>query len=185
MRLPLRSLAILASSLVAAPPASATTSQEAVDFLNQQRAANQIPANVTLDDYRTTGCRNHNQYMEQNGLGHGEDPGKPGYTAEGADYSNSGEVLAEGGVQWSATVNPWDFAPLHQSLMFDPQVNSAGYDEAGGFACMRFGFDFASSPTPQLYAYTADSGRTDVPPKIVVNGEGPYAPQEAVGIPQG
>jgi hypothetical protein len=179
------SLLAVSAALIGAAPASATTAGEAIGFLNQQRAANSLPANVALDAYRTTGCANHNRYMAQNGIGHGEDPSKPGYTPEGADYSNSGEVVAEGAVGWTAAANPWDTAPLHQTLIFDPKVNSAGYDEAEGFACMRFGFDFTTPPAPAFYAYTGNLGRTDVPPIVTVLGEGPYAPQEAVGIPQG
>jgi hypothetical protein len=178
-------MATLAAALATAGPASATTSQEAVAFLNQQRFLNGIPSSVALDDYRTTGCHNHNRYMEQNGLGHGEEPGKPGYTPEGADYANSGEVLARGSFGFTAVSNPWDAAPLHQTLLFDPQVSSAGYDEDQGFACMRFGFDFSPVPQPVLYAFTSDRGRTDVPASVTVRGEGPYAPQELVGIPQG
>ena len=172
--------------MVAAAPANATTSEQAVAFLNQQRQANSIPAGLQVDAYRTTGCHNHNRYMDQNGgLQHGEEVGHPGYTAEGADYTNSGEVLAQGLTDWSAGSNPWDAAPLHQTLLFDPQVTSAGYDEYKSFACMRFGFSFTSSGDPAFYAYTGDHGRADVPFSITVRGEGPYAPQEAVGIPQG
>jgi hypothetical protein len=178
-------LAVATALLVFAAPASATTSQEAVSFLNQQRQANSIPSSVRIDDYRTTGCHNHNRYMEQNGLGHMEDPSKPGYTPEGADYTNSGEVLAQGGSGFTATSNPWDTAPLHQSLLFDPRVNSAGYDEDQGFYCMRFGFDFTAPAQPTFYAFTSDTGRVGVPFREVVAGEGPYAPQEAVGIDQG
>jgi hypothetical protein len=177
-------LPLLAALLLAAP-ASATTSQEAVAFLNQQRQANGIPSQVAFDSYRTTGCYNHDRYMEQNGLGHHEDPSKPGYTPEGADYTNSGEVLAQGFPSFTATSNPWDTAPLHQTLLFDPRVNSAGYDEDQGFTCMRFGFDFTTPASPVFYAFTSDTGRTGVPHREIVDGEGPYAPQEAVGIPQG
>src|SRR4051794_902016 len=112
MRLPVITIAAV---LVAAAPASATSASEAVSFLNQQRTANQIPAGVTVDAHRTTGCKNHNSYMAQNGgLVHGEEPGNPGYTDEGADYNNTSEVLAQGGTGWSASTNPWDAAPLHQ-----------------------------------------------------------------------
>jgi hypothetical protein len=172
-------------ALVLVAPATAATSQEAVGFLNQQRQANGIPAGVAFDQYRTDGCYNHDRYMEQNGLGHGEDPSKPGYTAVGADYTNSGEVLAQGFSGFTATSNPWDIAPLHQTLLFDPRVNSAGYDEYKAFTCMRFGFNFTSSATPVFYVYTSDTGRTGVPFRVIIDGEGPYAPQEAVGIPQG
>jgi hypothetical protein len=180
------SLAVAASALVAATPASAVTASEAVNFLNQQRAANEIPAKLTVDDYRTTGCRNHNNYMAQNGgLVHGEEPGKPGYTDEGADYNNTSEVLAQGGSGWTASTNPWDAAPLHQAILFDPDLDTAGYDESGSFFCMRFHSVFSQPASPALYAYTSNTGRRDVPTQIVVNGEGPYAPQDAVGIPQG
>jgi hypothetical protein len=179
-------LAALALALVgAAPAAAATSATEAVQFLNQQRAANDIPANITVDDYLNKGCKNHNAYMEQNGLQHGEDPGKPGYTAEGSDYNNIGEVLTQGIVGWTASTNPWDAAPLHQTILFDPKASTAGYDEDSQFACMRVHSEFVQRPTPTFYAYTSNTGRKDVPTSINVNGEGPYAPQEAVGIPQG
>jgi hypothetical protein len=178
-------IAIAGAALLLAAPAGATTSQEAVNFLNQQRAANRIPSSVQIDQYRTTGCHNHNRYMEQNGLGHMEDPSKPGYTPEGADYTNSGEVLAQGGIGFTATSNPWDTAPIHQTILFDPQVSAAGYDEYKGFTCMRFGYDFSPVPMAEYYAFTSDTGRTGVSPTETVRGELPYAPQEAVGIPQG
>src|SRR4051794_13514223 len=124
--------------------------------------------------------------MEQNGLQHGEDIGKPGYTTEGADYTNSGEVLAQGLLSgWTTASNPWDTAPLHQTVLFDPRVSSAGYDEYKSFACMRFGFDFTPPAQATFYAYTGNLGRTGVPHRVTVGREGPYAPQEAVGIPQG
>jgi hypothetical protein len=185
VRLPLATVIAIAAALGAATPARATTSQEAVDFLNQQRGANGIPESVTYDPYRTTGCHNHNQYMAQNGLGHGEDPDKPGYTSEGADYTNSGEVVAQGGGGWSASTNPWDAAPLHQAILFDPRIGKSGYDETGGFSCMRLEFVFSNPPTPTFFAYTSNLGPQRVPPREVVCCEGPYAPQEAVGIDQG
>ena len=185
MRIPSAVLVTLAATLAAAAPAAATTASEAIDFLNQQRAANQIPGTITEDAYYNTGCRNHNGYMEQNGLQHGEDPGAPGATPEGGDYNNIGEVLAQGGGGWTASTNPWDAAPLHQTILFDPKISTAGYDEDSGFFCMRLHSEFVQRPAPTLYAYTGNKGRTDVPTSITVNGEGPYAPQEAVGIPQG
>jgi hypothetical protein len=179
-------LSALALALTgAAPAAAAATSQQAVAFLNQQRATNSIPAGVQFDSYRTKGCQNHDVYMEHNGLQHGENPGKPFYTAEGADYSDSGEVVAQGSGGFTATTNPWDAAPLHQTLLFDPRVSKAGYDEHHGFTCMRFQLNFSAPSSTAFYAYTGNLGRTDVPRSITVQGEGPYAPQEAVGIPQG
>ena len=172
-------------ALALAAPAAATTSSEAIAFLNQQRAANSIPGNLVEDPQRATGCANHNNYQELNGGGHGEDPSRPGYTPEGAD-PNSGEVLAGAG-GFTATSNPWDGAPAHQALLFDPLGNTAGYDESHGFSCLRMGYDFDSPPpsVPKLYAFTGDSGRVNVPTSLLVDGEGPYALQEAVGIPQG
>src|SRR3954469_17981243 len=94
----------IAAALVAAAPASAVTASEAVDFLNQQRAANEIPAAVTVDAHRTTGCQNHNGYMAQNGgLVHGEEPGNPGYTSEGAGYNKPRAVLGQGGAAFTAS----------------------------------------------------------------------------------
>jgi hypothetical protein len=179
-------LAISAALLAAAAPASATTAQEAVQFLNQQREANQIPAGLAVDADRTKGCKNHNHYMAlNNGLEHGEQPGNPGYTDEGANVYNGGEVLAQGEPDWSASTNPWDAAPLHQTILFHPSSDSAGYDASEGFSCMRVHYVFQQAPAPAFYAYTSNTGRVDVPPSVTVQGEGPYAPQEAVGIQQG
>src|SRR3954454_13515882 len=47
-------------ALALAAPAAATTSSEAIAFLNQQRAANSIPGNLVEDPQRATGCANHN-----------------------------------------------------------------------------------------------------------------------------
>jgi hypothetical protein len=185
VRLRVATLLAVAAALGAAVPAGATTSQEAIDFLNQQRSANGIPPSAVFDEHKTTGCRNHNEYMAQNGLGHGEDPGNPGYTPEGADYTNSGEVAAQGGGGWSASTNPWDAAPLHQAILFDPRVGKSGYDEsAKGFFCMRLELLFDDPDPPKFYAFTSNLGPQRVPPREVVCCEGPYAPQEAVGIPQ-
>jgi hypothetical protein len=185
VRLRAATLLALAVAIGIATPASATSSQEAVDFLNQQRGANGIPASVTMDPYRTKGCKSHNHYMALNGIQHGEQQGMPGYTPEGADYTNSGEVVAQGVSGWTASSNPWDAAPLHQSILFDPRIGASGYDESENFACMRLQFVFSNPAQPSLYAYTGNLGRTNVPPREVVCCEGPYAPQEAVGIDQG
>ena len=184
MRLRLVTLLAVAAALGAAVPAGATTSQEAVDFLNQQRSANGIPPSAVFDEHKTTGCHNHNHYMALNGLGHGEDPNNPGYTPEGDDYYASGEVAGQGGAGWSASSNPWDEAPLHQAILFDPRVGKSGYDESEGFQCMRLELLFAQPDTPKFYAFTSNLGPQRVPPREVVCCEGPYAPQEAVGIPQ-
>jgi hypothetical protein len=185
VRLPLVTLLAVAGALGAAVPAGATSSQEAIDFLNQQRGANGIPPSAVFDEHKTTGCRNHNHYMALNGLGHGEDPGSPGYTPEGDDYYASGEVAGQGGAGWSVSTNPWDQAPLHQAILFDPRVGKSGYDESEGFQCMRLEILFENVQTPRFYAYTSNLGPKRVPPREVVCCEGPYAPQEAVGIPQG
>ena len=186
--MPLRAIPLVALSaaLLAAAPASATTAEEAVQFLNKQREANQIPAGLAVDADRTKGCKNHNHYMSLNGgLQHGEQPGNPGYTDEGANVSNGGEVLAQGGPDWSASTNPWDAAPLHQTILFHPSSDSAGWDASEGFSCVRVHYVFQQAPPTAFYAYTGNLGRVDVPPSERVQGEGPYAPQEAVGIPQG
>jgi hypothetical protein len=48
---------------------------------------------------------------------------------------------------------------------------------------MRLEFVFSNPSTPTLFAYTGNLGPERVPPREVVCCEGPYAPQEAVGIP--
>lgn len=83
-RLLLPILATVAVVLASAPAAGAVSAEEAVALYNAQRQANGIPGVASLSPALTDGCAKHVAYMKLNGYGHGETPGRPGYTPEGA-----------------------------------------------------------------------------------------------------
>lgn len=169
-------------ALLCTPAAAhAIPSGDAIGLLNAQRAASGIPGDLTEDPSLTRGCDNHNYYMTQNGFGHGEEPGRPGYTAEGADIGRA-EVLSAG-EGWSTTENPWTDAPIHEYLMFRPARTTAGYAYSHGFACMRLGGERPAATSAEFYSYPGN-GLTGVPVSEPA-AESPYTPQELVGIPDG
>lgn len=172
-------LSITANAAGQQPPASVTP-EESHRLLNLQRQVNGIPPldfNATLVD----GCDKHNNYMRLNGMGHGEDPARPGYTPEGA--APGAEVVSSGEGPWSEAENPWTTAPLHAQLLFHPELLTGGGANSHGFSCYRFAGsrDFAA---PTFFSVPGH-GRAGIPMEVTVRGELPYAPQELVGIPQG
>ena len=89
----------------------------------------------------TDGCAKHGNYLALNGgaLTQGEDPAKPGYTAEGdrQTLASSGPQALSSDTRWSDTANPWLLQPISLYRLFDPEVAAAGYDDANAIACMR------------------------------------------------
>ncbi len=138
---------------------------QAIAFLNQQRAANGIPpVTTTNENYAAAWCPD-------------EDHGPSG-----------GETWRDWSpfVDWTADSSPWTNAPLHQISMYDPRMDTAGDANVDGQACMGLGGD-ANQPTSGVtfYAFVWEGGHSNVPPSETVPGEGPFAPQQLVGIPDG
>lgn len=138
---------------------------QAIAFLNQQRAANGIPPIATTNEnYAAAWCPD-------------EDHGPSG-----------GETWRDWSpfVDWTADSSPWTNAPLHQISMYDPRMDTAGDANVDGQACMGLGGD-ANQPASGVafYAFVWEGGHSDVPPSETVPGEGPFAPQQLVGIPDG
>lgn len=179
-------LALAASSTLGAPPAAAgVSSEQAVAFLNQQRASNGIPE-VVADPNLALGCQQHNRYMHANEFGHGENPDNPNYTPEGAGQGPYGgsEVLAWGDGFPASGENPWEWAPIHLYLLLDPEATRAGYDANFGFACMRDSGQFSEeqSSTPQFFSYPGPGSVGIYPDEHAA--EWPYTPQMLAGIPE-
>ena len=97
-------------------------------------------------------------------------------------------------------MSPWDGAPLHQSILYDPAADGAAYGVYGpsessfsglggteSWTCMWFQYSGweASSPTvdPTFYAFTGDAGRTEVPASEQAS-EYPTTPATLVGLPE-
>lgn len=161
-------VAVLLCCWILGQPARALASggiegPQAIALLNQQRQANGIPAIAQVDqNFAAAWCPN-----EDNGPSGGEIT---------RDLSSS--------TNWSATRSPWDNAPLHQLSIYGPLWTTAG-DVNNGVACMGLGNPAPPPANPTFYAWTSDQGPTKVSPTETVSGEGPFAPQELVGVPQG
>jgi hypothetical protein len=177
--------AALAVTLIGSPAsAGAVTSEQAVAFLNQQRAANGIPGDLLNDPGWADGCAKHNLYSSKTGdWGHSEDPSSPYHTPDGAAAA-AAAVIAMGGGYTSAGKNPWEWAPIHLYAMLAPTNARAGYDASYGYACMRvYGEERPAPASPQLYSYPGP-GTTGIYPAEEAH-EWPYTPQQLVGIPEG
>lgn len=151
-----------AASALAAAPASAATSAEIVSALNAQRSANGIPAGIAERADWSESCRQHNEYMRQNGeLTHDEDPSAPGYTADGA-WAGQNSVLAQGST-WSAG-NPFEEAPIHLHQLLAARLSEMGAEEHDGWVCATTwpGMNRPHPAAAEVYTYPGD-GRTDVP----------------------
>lgn len=161
--------------------ANRVSGQQAIRFLNEQRVSHGLPG-VEFSPELSRGCAAHDRYMAINGFGHGEKPGKKGYTPEGAGEGPYGgaEVLAWSGYGPGGQ-NPWENAPIHLYLMLDPLVTSAGYYE-GRYACARMRSDYSREGAAKLYSYPGP-GSTGVRSRQSAS-ELPYIPQQLVGIPE-
>jgi len=158
---------LLCATAAQAQPANVASSvdgRQAIAFLNDQRVANRIPAITSINQaLASPWCPN-------------EDAGAwlPGEMAR--DWSSL--------TAWGTDTSPWDDAPMHQFSMYDPLFTAAGDVNAGG-ACMGLGNPVPQPVAPTFYAFVSDAGPSAVPDQEIVEGEGPFAPQNAVGIAEG
>lgn len=173
---------LCATGAPAASGAREPTAAEAIALLNQQRAANGLPAGVVEDPALSAGCALHMNYIRLNGeLTHNEDPAKPGYTDAGA-YAGSSSVLYTPGYQsWgSAQTNPWEYAPIHLAQLLSPSLAVTGW--APGCMNTLAGPARPQPPTATLLSYPGDGGQA---PASAVYGERPFTPGELLGLPPG
>lgn len=176
-------LVVLAFAVGVTPAAQAATSAGVIASLSAQRAANGLPGDITERSDWSSACAQHNAYMQQNNvIGHGEDPSRPGYTSEGA-WAGQNSVLAYGST--FDTGNPFELAPIHLDQLLAPRLNAIGADERGGYVCVTTWPGYLRSPvgTPVIQTYPGD-GRTGVPGSETAR-ESPFTPGDFVGLPQG
>ena len=180
-----------------APGSAQTTGVEAIELLNQQRAANGIGPLAEHSDL-SEGCVNHLNYMQMNPGApfFGEDPNAPGYTPTGAGdpsipvYANGYIALfAINAPNFSTTDNPWIYAPGHMAAAFDPTAGLGGYGQitrSDGVVeqCVRLS-GFTSRKRVTLDAFIAPTGLKDVPYSVTICCEGPLSPMQAARLPNG
>lgn len=157
-------LGIVAGAIgISGEDAVAASPEQAIAYLNQQRAAYGIPP-VTLDQSLL----------------------KP-------ECSLANHEIASPSTMWSSAVSPWGEAPFHEETLYDPSDVQASYGEYNGFAssdptfpsdsgtwaCMWFRRD--DGGVSSFYWAAEASGPNAVPP-LVNAYEWPNTPAEAVGL---
>ncbi len=156
------------------------TSAEAIAFLNTQRAANGLPADIVENPAWSDACAKHARYFELNGWGsnpHDEDPTKPGYTPAGQQAARS-SVL--GGTYDDSGENPWEAAPIHLMQLLGPGLAETGY--APG--CMWTWPGYTRVPPAFADAFTYPGlGSTIYYSERAY--ESPFVPGDFVGLPEG
>jgi hypothetical protein len=169
-------LAFVSESAVAA------TAGEAIARLNAQRAENGIPAGIVERPDWSYKCARHNDYQRQNGLGHDEDPSRPGYSPEGA-WAGQNSVLASG-ANWDGA-NPFENAPIHLDQLLAPRLAEMGIDDSAGYVCATTWPGMTRPAPAQATVYTyPGNGRTGVPYAQTAS-ESPFVPGDFVGLPGG
>jgi hypothetical protein len=157
----------IVGTLVGVMSASAGASVEgaaAIAYLNEQRAANGIPPVGDDQAFASAWCP-----AEDNGPSGGE----------------IGRDLSPDASSWSPTSSPWDNAPLHQQDLYNPTYTKVGDVDVDGQACLGAGAPAPEPTTPTFAAFLSDRGPEHVPTTETIYGEGPFAPQQLVGIPLG
>lgn len=165
----------------ASEPAAAATATEAIARLNVQRSENGIPAGIVERPDWSYACALHNNYQRQNERGHGEVPGRPGYSEQGA-WAGGNSVLS--GSDWNGP-NPFENAPIHLDQLLAPRLAEMGVDDSGGYVCATT-WPGMTRPAPTqatVYTYPGD-GRTGVPYAQTAS-ESPFVPGDFVGLPGG
>ena len=195
-------LVLLLSLFVFAPRnvRAATTSTQAVAWLNAQREANGIPGGVVDNPAWDVACQHHMTWLKLNphvsGLAeHQEIPGTPGYTTDGAwagahsvlDGTFVSTTIAAGGTAsafyepypWGA-VDGWEWAPIHLMDLLDPALTTTGF--APGCMVTGEGPWRTEPATPELLTYPGAGTSWIYPSEQAF--EVPYTPGQFVGLPQ-
>ena len=117
-----------------APPAMAATppfiapDAEWLTVVNYFRAMAGLGP-VTEDPAMSTGATSHSCYMLFNGISHDEVPGQPGYTPEGDNAGNSGNVAVSSVFNATARshLELWMTGPFHAIGVLRPNLQSVGF----------------------------------------------------------
>lgn len=108
-------------------------------LVNRFRAIAALPPVVEHPDW-SDGCRKHAAYMALNDvIGHSESPSLPGFTQEGHNCAQKGNVYVSSRATTpdSASIDAWITGPFHAIGIIDPQLRQAGFgsasDDAGRY----------------------------------------------------
>jgi hypothetical protein len=140
----------------------------AVSFINAQRANNGLPPIEHVEDSLAEWCPN-----EAGGAG------------------GSGDRDLSPYLDWDDFVSPWELAPFHEALEYDPLFTTAGevdatgpYDGYGGVikaACLGMADERNWPATPEGFVFYAPGGSGDVTPSFTASED--VTPAERLGLP--
>lgn len=109
-------------------PPFITPSADWLTTVNYYRAMTGV-APVTEDPALSVGSYQHSCYMLRNGIAHDEDPARPGYTAEGDQAGNNGNVAVSSAYGTAARnhVDLWMTGPFHAIGVVRPALRTVGF----------------------------------------------------------
>jgi hypothetical protein len=181
-----RCLALAAAALVFATPAQASWRRYRVaDPAATLRRVNALRASfgarpLTLVSAWSDGCARHIAYIRRNAFGHGEVPGRPGYSASGALAGATSVLFSPPAEPFASRLGAWAAAPYHQVEILDPRLTRTGFS----LGCMNTARGIAPSSSsarpPRLFAWPGDGAR-DVPRTLDACDEVPSDPFTDVG----
>ena len=169
---------MLGALLLFAPAAGALTPAESIAKLNQQRAANGIPAGIVERPDWSDACRKHDAYTKAHGLTHDEDPSQPDYTPEGAWAGQNSVLSTSDGWGPTSVESAWEHAPIHLMQILAPALSEMG--TWGGCATTWPGYKRAFGG-PTMFSYPGNGTRDHYYEEQAA--ESPFTPGELVGLP--
>ena len=120
--------AAVATSVAGTATASGPSADDWLGIVNVYRVQSGL-APVSDNPAWSTGARNHSCWMLLNGIAHDEAPGTPGYTPDGDQAGNSGNVAVSSNS--SATprghIDLWMSGPFHAIGILRPSLQQVAY----------------------------------------------------------
>jgi uncharacterized protein YkwD len=140
-------MAMVATTLVIGSSAGTATASSPSDddwlgIVNTYRAQSGLSA-VSDNPAWASGTRNHSCWMLLNGIAHDEAPGTPGYTADGDQAGNSGNVAVSSNASATARshIDLWMSGPFHAIGILRPALQQSSFGSC------------ASPPNPSTTAW--------------------------------
>jgi hypothetical protein len=178
--------ALVASALVFATPAQASWRRYRVaDPAATLRRVNALRASFGARPLKlvrawSDGCARHIAYIRRNAFGHGEVPGRPGYSASGALAGATSVLFSPPAEPFGTRLGAWADDPYHQVQVLDPRLTRTGFS-LGCMNTMRGLTPQTSSVgPPRLLGWPGDGARR-VPRSVDACDEVPSDPFTDVG----
>jgi hypothetical protein len=173
-------------ALVLAAPAEASWRRYRVaDAATTLRRVNALRASFGARPLKlvrawSDGCARHIAYTRRNAFGHGEVPGRPGYSSSGALAGETSVLFSPPAEPFARRLGAWANEPYHQVEVLDPRLARTGFS----LGCMNTTLGIAPSVSatgpPRLLAWPGDGARR-VPRSLDACDEVPSDPFTDVG----